>query len=239
MFFSFVPNPGLPWDVYCGPEILSYLVRYFCPATTFCHKNCSIMADVDNVDDDSSSSSRPPDRNSSSADGKFMIAEGSAKEGWAVYCISWYRCVSCGVPLTKSGEWTEWSENESTGMHLETLPANINRLGWQTEYIFGKKVRFILPASMALDRYRMLEPQHSLWFWVPAGCIYSMCMCGILHAIFLVHSIVEPKKLQYSLDYKIRCRVKTITSAYPYSCVFTRCFALFVYITYRIFILFM
>jgi hypothetical protein len=39
------------------------------------------MADVDEVDDDSSSSSRPPDANSSSADGKFMIEEGSAKEG--------------------------------------------------------------------------------------------------------------------------------------------------------------
>ena len=87
------------------------------------------MADVDEVDDDSSSSSRPPDANSSSADGKFMIEEGTAKEGWAVYCISRYGCVSRGVPWTKSGEWTERSGYESTGMHLETLPANINCLG--------------------------------------------------------------------------------------------------------------
>ena len=74
---------------------------------------------------------RPPDENSSSADGKFMIEEGSAKEGWAVYCISWYGCVSLsdGVPWTKSGEWTEQSGYESTGMHLETLPANKNCLG--------------------------------------------------------------------------------------------------------------
>jgi hypothetical protein len=39
------------------------------------------MADVNNIEDDSSFSSRPPDANSSSADGKFMIEEGSAKEG--------------------------------------------------------------------------------------------------------------------------------------------------------------
>jgi hypothetical protein len=102
--FSFTPNPSPPQDVYCGPEILSYLVQYFCPTTTFHHKNCSIIADVDNVTNDSSSSSRPLDANSSSADGKFMIEEGSAKEGWAVYCISWYGCVSRGVPWTKSGE---------------------------------------------------------------------------------------------------------------------------------------
>ena len=146
MFFSFMPNPGQP----LGPEILSYLVQYFRPATTFHHKNRSIMADVDNVDDDSSSSSRPPDANSSSADGKFMIEEGSAKEGWAVYCISWYGCVSRGVPWTKSGEWTERSGYESTGMRLESLPANINCLGWRTEYVFGKRQVFFLPASMAL-----------------------------------------------------------------------------------------
>jgi hypothetical protein len=86
--FLFVPNPGPPRDDgKSGPEILSSLFQYFCLATTFHHKNRSIMANVDNVDNDSSSSSRPPDANSSSADGKFMIEEGSAKEGWAVYCI--------------------------------------------------------------------------------------------------------------------------------------------------------
>jgi hypothetical protein len=58
--FSFAPNPGPPRDVYCGPEISSYLVQYFHPTTTFHHKNCSILTDVDNVNNDSSSSLKTP-----------------------------------------------------------------------------------------------------------------------------------------------------------------------------------
>ncbi len=81
-----------------------------------------------------------------------MIEEGSAKEGWAVSCISWHGCVSCGVPWTKSGEWTERSGYESTGMHLETLPANI-KIAWDDEQsiFLEKRCFFFLPASTASE----------------------------------------------------------------------------------------